>query len=300
MASKSSCHVATEIGREYQPTTADGKPIGGKQVFRGKTVEEVLDKVVAAHNAASARIRILSRDRALEKIAEGGATPRTQPEKEVPATMEGLANELRAQREQNYILSVRSAVNQFQTNVGWQKYRSQENAESVVLAVQKANDDPTDSASYLKAFNNMKDFLVPVEPVVAAAAPVTEVPAPAPAPVVVTPAPAVPPSSTGRVGTGISNADVFNEEPVFEQPKVQGVRLTIDGKPKSWTFGRGTDNRRSSRNASFATAQTLPQSTLCISPKTSAKPLHETADNQQGLGETIRVSNAVPALAIAA
>jgi hypothetical protein len=223
---------------EYQPVDRNGRPVGGKQVFKYRTDAELIEKLTKAHSASSARIRELSRDRKLDSIAAAGAAPRIQPEKEVPATVEGLAAELRAQRESNFVLSVRAAVNEFQASVDWAKYRSDENAKSVILAVERANDDPTDPASYLRAMTNMKEFLVPV-----AAAPVTATVEPtpasvAPAPKAPAPAPAVRPSQRVGISTGLSSSDETSlENPAFEQPiKTVGVKLLIDGKTTVMDF----------------------------------------------------------------
>jgi hypothetical protein len=234
-----------ELEHSYQPMV-DGKPAGGKQRFKYRTVNDPNDpnslvmQLQRAHSYASARIRTLSRDRKLDSITAAGAAPRIQPEKEVPTTVEGLAAELRAQRESNFVLSVRAAVGEFQSTVGWAKYRSNENAQSVILAVERAGDDPTDPASYARAFANMQQFLEPVMPVAAPVAATVE-PTPAPAPVAAAPkaaAPAVRPATTARIATGLSNADETSlENPVFEQPiKVVGVKLLIDGKSQVMDF----------------------------------------------------------------
>ena len=230
------------LEHSYQPMV-NGKKAGGLQNFKYRTVNDPNDpnslvaQLQRAHSYASARIRTLSRDRKLDEITAAGAAPRIQPEKEIPATVEGLAAELRAQRESNFVLSVRAAVNEFQASMDWTKYRSAENAQSVVLAVERAGDDPTDPASYQRAFNNMQQFL---EPVVVTPAPVAEVstPAPAPAPVAATPAPAVSRVAYG-VPTGISDVDAFNGTDPFEiQPtKVVGVRIVDGGKTTVMTLG---------------------------------------------------------------
>jgi hypothetical protein len=222
----------------YQPMV-DGKPAGGRQSFKYRTVNDPNDpnslvmQLQRAHSYASARIRTLSRDRKLDSIAAAGAAPRTQPEKEIPTTVEGLAAELRAQRESNFALSVRAAVNEFQASVDWTKYRSNENAQSVILAVERAADDPTDPASYQRAFLNMRDYLEPVKPATAAAT-VESIPAAA----VVAPAPAIRPAQRAGISTGLSNVDQTSlENPVFEQPiKVVGVKLLIDGKTQVMDF----------------------------------------------------------------
>jgi hypothetical protein len=259
--------VAATEGEEkvhsYQPVDRNGRPVGGKQVFKYRTDAELIEKLTKAHSASSARIRELSRDRKLDSIASAGKAPRTQPEKEIPTTVEGLAAELRAQRESNFVLSVRAAVNEFQASVDWAKYRSNENAQSVILAVERAGDDPTDPASYQRAFLNMQQFLEPVVPATAAAT-VEPTPAPAPAPKAATPAPVTPavrPANTARIATGLSNADQTSlEDPVFEQPiKVVGVKLLIDGKSqvmdfRSWDHLSSDSQKKILRNSANAAA----------------------------------------------
>jgi hypothetical protein len=222
-----------ELVYEYQPVSKiTGKSVGGLQRFKYRTQDELIQKLAAAHSAASARIRELSRDRKLEEISAAGATPRTQPEKEVPTTVEGLAAELRAQRESNFILSVRAALSEFQASVNWTKFRSEENAKSMVLAVGRAGDDPTDPQSYHRAFANMQQFLEPVVPATAAATvEPTPTPAPVVAPVVVPPAPAVRPGNVTRPATGLSNADILSSDSPIE-PVVQANA----GPNQGWTF----------------------------------------------------------------
>jgi len=223
------CSQLPELEHSYQPMV-DGKRAGGLQKFKYRTVNDPNDpnslvmQLQRAHSYASARIRTLSRDRKLDSIASAGAAPRIQPEKEVPATVEGLAAELRAQRESNFALSVRAAVNEFQASVDWTKYRSDENAKSVILAVERAADDPTDPASYQRAFHNMRDYLEPVSQPVAAPVPAVE-----PAPVVVEQpkAPAVRPATTARIATGLNNDNQFNPEVEAAPVKVQGVRIVM-------------------------------------------------------------------------
>jgi hypothetical protein len=211
---------------EYQPVSkTTGKPVGGLQRFKYRTQDELIQKLAAAHSAASVRIRELSRDRKLEDIVSSGPTAKNfTPSTEVPKTMDELAKELLEQRQQNFLLSVREALNAFQLSVDWSKYRSQAAAESIILAVQKAGDDPTDPQSYHRAFLAMKEFLEPVVPV---AAPVVEVPAPAP---VAAAAPAVPKVRTVGVSTGFSNADLTSSNDPFEvvaPTQTTGVRLTM-------------------------------------------------------------------------
>ncbi len=225
-----------ELVHEYQPVDRSGRPVGHKQSFKYRTQAELIEKLTAAHSAASAHIRELTRNKRLEEIVAVGPTEKNfTPSTEVPKTMEELAKELLEQRQQNFLLSVREALNAFQLSADWAKYRSAANAESVVLAVERLGLSPAEPLSYHTAFQHMKAVL---EPVVVAAEPA---PAPTPAPVAAvaaTPAPAV--RRTAQpvgVSTGISNVDSFNEEPDFAPAKVPGVRLVLsDGKSQVMTL----------------------------------------------------------------
>jgi hypothetical protein len=224
------------LEHSYQPLSRDGKPVGGLQKFKYRTQQELINKLTAAHMASSARIRELSRDRKLDELASGGrATKVPVPSNEVPETIEELATELRQVRESNYFLAVRAAIADFTASAGWNKYRSKENAESIVLAVTKAGDDPTDVASYHKAFAAMKAFIEPVaQPVVPATVD------PTPEPVVAPVAAAATARTAQRVGiaTGLSLQDGGDDyqpvEPV--RSTVQGVKLIIDGKAQVMTL----------------------------------------------------------------
>ena len=248
-----------ELIHEYQPVDRNGRPVGGMQRFKYRTDAELIEKLTKAHSASSARIRELSRDRKLEEIAAAGVAPRTQTEKEIPTTVEGLAAELRAQREANYLLSVREALNNFRlSNKEWDKYSGNpENAKSIVLAVERAGDDPSDPASYHRAMANMQQFLEP-----AVAADPAPTPDPTPAPVAATPA--VPTARAAQhvgVSTGISDANAFNGTDPFEvaPAKVLGVKLIVDNKTvvmtlQAWNQLPSEKQRRILNNASNANA----------------------------------------------
>jgi hypothetical protein len=243
----------------YQPVDHNGRAVGGEQVFKYRTDAELIEKLTKAHSASSARIRELSRDRKLEEIATAGPTEKNfVPSTEVPKTIEELSRELLEQRQQNFLLSVREALNNWQLgNPEWaEKYRANpENAKSLVLAISRAGDDPSDPASYQRAFVAMKDFL---EPVVAA----EPIAAPAPVPVVAAPAPAVASTPTHHavgVASGLSDANAFNGPDPFEvQPKVKGMKLVIDGKTvvmdlRTWDRQGSDFQKRALRNPNNAT-----------------------------------------------
>ncbi len=194
---------------EYQPTDKNGRPVGGKQVFKYKTQADLISQLTKAHMASSARIRELSRVKKLEEIVATKKTP--HPSAELPTTMESLAQELIATREEAFLASVRNALTEFKAAKGWERYCSEENAGSIIAAIERAGDDPREVESYHKAFAAMEQFLDPVvRPVVAATAePTTQVVAPV----------LVPPTRTTQgagISSGISNADVFSSESPIE------------------------------------------------------------------------------------
>jgi hypothetical protein len=242
----------------YQPVDRNGRAVGGEQVFKYRTDAELIEKLTKAHSASSARIRELSRDRKLEEIVAAGPTAKNfTPSTEVPKTMEELAKELLEQRQQNFLLSVREALNAFQLSADWAKYRSHANAESVVLAVERLGLSPAEPQSYHTAFQHMKAVL---EPVVAADPAPT--PDPTPAPVAATPA--VPTARGAQhvgVSTGISDANAFNGPDPFEvaPAKVLGVKLIVDNKTvvmtlQAWNQLPSEKQRRILNNASNANA----------------------------------------------
>jgi hypothetical protein len=225
--------------RSHQPMI-NGKPAGGLQTFKFRTVDDPNDpnsyvaQLQRAHSYASARIRELSRNKKLEEIVAAGPTAKNfTPSTEVPKTMEELAKELLEQRQQNFLLSVREALNAFQLSADWAKYRSHANAESVVLAVERLGLSPAEPQSYHTAFQHMKAVL---EPVVAAEPAPT--PDPTPAPVAATPA--VPTARAAQhvgVSTGISDANAFNGPDPFEvAPKTVGVKIVSDNKTQVMTL----------------------------------------------------------------
>jgi hypothetical protein len=218
----------------YQPTDKNGKPCGGRQRFEYRTDAELIEKLSKAHSAASSRIRELSRNRKLEEIATAGPTAKNfKPSTEVPATMAELSAELLEQRQQNFLLSVREALNAFQLSADWAKYRSKENAESIVLAVSRAGSDPTDPQSFHAAFAQMREFLVPEIPEKIAE---VSVPTPVQAAVAVIPEPAVR-ATRVPMASGLSFADGGDAyEPAPPLKTVQGQVFTLpDGKKQVFT-----------------------------------------------------------------
>jgi hypothetical protein len=217
----------------YQPTDAAGRKIGGEQVFRYRTLNDPNDEkslvrqLTKAHMASSARIRELSRTAKLEEIAASGI-PRTPMSTAVPTTIEELSKELIQTRQDAYNAACLAAIAQWQASVNWQRYRNHDNAATIVAAVDKASDDPRDPQSYQRAFERMKDYLVPVaQPAAVSVAPVEEV-----APVVAAPAP-VPARAMqpAMIATGLSSIDA-SSEPAIEPVSVvkKGQRFIVNGK----------------------------------------------------------------------
>lgn len=245
---------------EYQPTDSAGRPLGGKQAFRYDATlpnehPQSLASQLTKSNMHAVRI---ARERKVADVIEsvkpvGGY----EPPKFLSVSDHPEYASLNAITESTIKNAVSSALNVFKQNHP-EFVLSEENAVAMVSFVQKSCRNPADAQSWESAWQSLRPYIG------SEATPATEasvvVSAPAPAPVIVTPAPAVRPSSTGRVGTGISNADVFNDEPVFEQPaKVQGVRLIIDGKAvvmdlRTWDRQSSDFQKRVLRNRANAAA----------------------------------------------
>lgn len=182
----------------YQPVDKDGRPVGGKQVFKYRTDAELIEKLTKAHSAASARIRTLSRDRLIEEV-QAVATKYEEPKfldpKDNP-NAEAI-NKLTTNAVKNATLS---ALNLFQQNHP-EYHRNNENAAVLIQYISRSGSDPGDAQTWDTAFDwAVRKNLLELAPVVAAIpAPVVE----APAPVRTTPAA----RPVMRPSTGLSNID---------------------------------------------------------------------------------------------
>jgi hypothetical protein len=246
----------------YQPMV-NGKAAGGLQKFKYRTVNDPNDpnslvlQLQKAHSYASAKIRQLSRDRKLGEITDAGVEATKVPRPNAlpkNVTLEELA-------QQNYILSVRSALSEFKLRCPEyvQRYVSDENAQALILHVQKRGDE-TSPESYIEAFQwAVREGVI--EPVVAAVpAPVVvaAVPASASAPVAAVPAPAPEPARrTYGIPTGLSSLDGGEDNtpaaPLNAAPSVgiviNGTRITSIAQ---WDRLSADAQKKALRNPSLA------------------------------------------------
>lgn len=239
----------------YQPTDSQGRKVGGEQVFKYDPTLPVDDpqslasQLTKAHSFATRALKEKKTQAFIESV-----TPAEDTGYQEPARLSMFdhpeAEKLNAMTDAAMNNGVLSALNLF-------KQRHPEfvlgkaNAVAMLKWVEKSKRNPADGATWEAAWTALKPYLLPDEAEVA----------PAPAPVVEQPkaAPAVRSASASRVGTGLSNADVFNEEPVVVPTTVQGVKLVIDGKTqvidlRGWDRLTSDAQKRLLRNASNASA----------------------------------------------
>jgi hypothetical protein len=243
-----------ELVHEYQPCL-NGKPVGGKQVFKYRTQDELIQKLTDAHKNATLELRRRKKDSALEELTtaniERKIKPPAEPRVLTPAEqlelqhkceklrasgehaaaaklelnavlgidVTDLAAQLRESQQEAYVSAVKGALAEFRaSNPDYvQRWQCDENAQTLILYIQRRGLDETSAASYQEAFTAMREHLVEV------AAPVS-VPVPTPAPQV-EPAPV---RRTVALATGLTNADAsdIGVSPVLQQTgKFAGLTL---------------------------------------------------------------------------
>ena len=242
--------VPVEFVREYQPVDAQGHPRGGKQVFKGKSAEEVLDKVIAAHKAASEEIHRLREAKIMESTevpadatVSGPLAMRpvlTAEERESwEEKKQDIATAAQAQYmldrdddrqvtnglvRQNFENSVLLALESFK-NRNRDYTPSKENATKLVGYISRRGLDPTDVRNYQKAYDVLRESnlitsanqssvaeLASETPIVREekTVPNTQVPVVEPARI----SEATPPQATrpvAQIPTGLSNTDSLSE-----------------------------------------------------------------------------------------
>jgi hypothetical protein len=226
---------ATELSIwRYQPQDAQGRNIGGEQVFRYDPTLPVDDpkslasQLTKAHKSATIALRTRKAQEIIEsaeKVATAYQEPKFLDPKDNPNAEQ--INQLTANAIKNATLS---ALNLFQQN-NPAYVRSNENAAALINWVGKSGRDPGDAATWELAWTALKPYLEveqPAAPVQAPvpAAPIAEQPKAAAAAV---PAP-VRAAAVG-ISTGLSNADILHTD--YAQPTsptTSGVRITLDGK----------------------------------------------------------------------
>ncbi len=255
--------VATVPGElaiwEYQPTDKEGRPLGGVQRFKYDPRLPPSDPKSLASQLTKSNIHVrrMANERKIEavidsvkQVATGYKEPQfltTDQHPEAAALNEITRNTIAT--------GMQSAMNAFRLNHPEFVF-GEANAAAMVAWVEKSGRSPVDAQSWELAWAALKPY-ISAEP----APTVAEVPAPAP-----TPAPAAAPVAAvpavrhaSGVPTGLSNADVFNEEPIALAPKVQGVRVVIDGKTqvvdlRTWDRIPSDVQKRALRNSSNASA----------------------------------------------
>lgn len=236
---------------EYQPVDKQNRPVGGLQRFKydprlpNEHPQSLASQLTKAHSCATTALKEKKTQEFIESV---------QPETEyrepqlLSISDHPEAAALNAITETAIANGVMSALNLFKANHP-EFVLGEANAAAMTSWVAKSKRNPADGKTWEAAWQALKPYLLPDEAEATA-------PAPAPAPVA---APAVRTKSTARVGTGLSNADVFNEEPVVAPVAVQGVKLVIDGKAvvmdlRSWERQSSDLQKRALRNASNASA----------------------------------------------
>ena len=189
---------------EYQPVDAQGRNVGGVQRFKYRTEAELIEKLTAAHKAASAKIRELVEEKLLAstEIPENATPAQDLGERPVLSDEERKALEeklhdpateaqaryqldrdderrvtnglLRKNFENSILLAIESFKNRNRDYI-----HSQENAVKLVGFIQRRGLDPTDTRNYQKAYEMLCEngsIITPATNQPAAPALVTEAP----------------------------------------------------------------------------------------------------------------------------
>jgi hypothetical protein len=219
----------------YWPTDAQGRKIGGEQVFRfDPTLPPEHEKSLASQLTKSNIHAVrMAKERKVEAVID-----------EVKQVATGYKPPVFLTREQHPEFEALNAVTRDTINNGTQSamnafrmahpefVASDSNAVALVRWVEKSGRNPVDAQTWELAWAALKPYLAVEAPDPVAAESVAEVPAPAPAPapVAATPAPAVRPAQSVGIASGFSNADSTSDGLFVEPTKVLGVKLAIDNK----------------------------------------------------------------------
>ena len=237
---------------EYQPADGQGRPVGGLTTIQVRSISaERAPTIVGQPVDQGTLVRNDcvegKEDSGVHRVCETRGTGYREPA--LLSTFDHPEAEASMQMTQNAINNgVMSALNLFKQRHP-EFVLGEANAVAMLKWVEKSGRNPADGQTWELAWKSLRPYLLDAE--VQAA----EVPAPAPKAA----APAVRTNTTARVGTGLSNADTFNDEPVVAPATVQGVKLTIDGKTvvmdlRSWDRQSSDFQRRALRNPSNASA----------------------------------------------
>jgi hypothetical protein len=170
-----------ELMHRYQPTDEAGRPVGGEQVFKYRTPEELIEKLTKAHSHATVAIRGA---RAKALISEPANEEGTQfPQYTEFATLSAaekaeaeqdamdpdkapLARARLAESARNEALN-RNQENliQVQTKLAFSEFkadnpdylRCNENAQAIIGYISSKNWDPTDKANIQRAYDILRN-----------------------------------------------------------------------------------------------------------------------------------------------
>ena len=206
---------------EYQPKDSQGRPVGGLQRFKydpslpNEHPQSLASQLTKAHSCATSALK---EKKTREFIESVGPEDTDYVELKRLTTFEHPeAESLNAVIESTLENGVRSALNLFKQSHP-EFVLGEANAAAMVQWVAKSKRNPASGATWEAAWTALKPYLLPDE------AEAT----PAPAPVATKTTPTV---RSAGVPTGLSNTDVFNEEPVaVVRASVQGVNLVVNGK----------------------------------------------------------------------
>ena len=167
---------------EYQPVDAQGRNVGGVQRFKYRTDAELIEKLTAAHKAASAKIRELVEEKLLSstEIPENATPAQDLGERPVLTDEERKALEEKLQDSvtepqaryqldrdderritngllrKNFENSILLAIEGFK-NRNRDYVHSQENAVKLVGFIERRGLDPTDTRNYQKAYDILRE-----------------------------------------------------------------------------------------------------------------------------------------------
>jgi hypothetical protein len=246
----------------YQPKDAQGRAVGGEQVFKYDPTLPVDDpkslasQLTKAHSNATTALKARKTQAVIDSVKEV-ATAYKEPTFLDPAQHPNAeaVNELTRNAIANGTLS---ALNLFKQNHP-EFPMGEDTAAALVKWVGKSGRNPSDSQTWELAWQALKPYL---------AAPAPEVPAPAPvvAPVAAATAAAAPaePAPTRRypIATGLSSVDGgedYTPAAPLNAGVKNGVRLTIDGKTqvmdlRTWDRLPSDTQKRVLRNSANAAA----------------------------------------------
>jgi hypothetical protein len=210
----------------YQPRDAEGRPVGGEQIFKYDPSLPVDDpkslasQLTKAHSYATTALKAKRTQAMLDdvkQVATGYKPPVFLTADQHPE-FEAL-NEVTRNTINNGTLSAMNSFRQAHPEF----VANEDNAAAMVKWVEKSGRNPVDAMTWELAWTALKPYIAPEVVVEAVSAP-APVAAPAPARV------------AAGVPVALSDVDQFNDEPVVVAAQVHGAKIVIDGKAQIITL----------------------------------------------------------------